>query len=180
MAELIANRYANALFEAGEDLDKINTFYDELIDIKGVFDYEERLLDILTHPKISKKEKKELVDDIFDGKISQEVVNFIYILIDKNRQGDFLNVVDVYEDLYYEHQGILRVVAVTAMPMQDEAKSRLTKVLGEKLAKKIELTNEIDEGTIGGVRLELEGKLIDGTIQGKLNSMARTFRTSTN
>ncbi len=180
MAKLIASRYASALFDAGKDLDRTDLFYREILDIRGVLNYEKKLLSILDHPKISKQEKKELIDNLFEGKLSKEVFNFMYILIDKNRQGNFLEMVDEYEDLYYEDEGILRVVAITSMPMREDAQERLSKTLSDKLNKKIELTNKIDEETIGGVKLELEGKLIDGTIQGKLNSMARTFRTAAN
>lgn len=91
-----------------------------------------------------------------------------------------MEIIGVYEDQYYDFKGILRVVAVTAIPMKDEAKDKLATVLKEKLDKEILITNRVDEDIIGGVKLEIEGKLIDGTIKGKLDSMARTFKAATN
>lgn len=180
MAELVAKRYAQALFEAGEDLSKTDEFYENLKSLDGILQEEPKLLDLLSHPKISKKEKKDLIDTIFEKNMVEEVRNFIYILIDKKREKNLPDILKIYEDLYYQDRGILRVVAVTAVPMKDEAKDKLSQVLGSKLDKKIEIKNQIDKSIIGGVRLELEGKLIDGSIKGKLDSMARTFRAATN
>lgn len=180
MAELIANRYASALFEAGEDLNKNKEFYPEVELLGKVFKEDENLLGFLSHPKVNRNEKKELIKNVFGDKISQELLNFIYILIDKNREKFFGEIADQYEALYYEEEGIVKVVATTATPMREEAVNRLRDVLAEKLDKKIELSSEIDEDLIGGVKLELEGKLIDGTIRGKLNSMARALKVATN
>lgn len=180
MAELVASRYSTALFEAGKELDKVDIFYKELKVLEEVLENEEEFFQVLGHPKISKREKKELTEEIFGDKISQELKNFLFILIDKNRQGNFLEIVKIYEELYLDYKGIVKVLATTAIPMEEDAKTRLSKVLGEKLNKKVEITNEIDELTIGGIKLEMEGKLIDGTIQGKLDSMARALKTTVN
>lgn len=180
MAELIANRYASALFEAGKDLNKNKELYPEVEMLGKIFKNDENLLGFLNHPKVSKDEKKELIENIFEDKISQELMNFIYILIDKNRENLFAEMAEKYEKLYYDDEGIVKVSATTATPMREEAKNRLRDVLAEKLNKDIELSSEIDEDLIGGVKLEMEGKLIDGTVKGKLNSMARALKVATN
>ncbi len=180
MAELIGKRYADALFEAGSDLNKIEDFYGELEILESAFTSEEKLIQILSHPKIKKQEKKDLVDKIFKESVSQEILNFLYILIDKNRESNILDIIGIYRDLYYNYKGILRVLAITAMPMKEASRERLASVLEEKLNKKILIRNKVDEDIIGGIRLEIEGKLIDGTIKGKLEAMARTFKAATN
>ncbi len=180
MAELVSRRYALALFEAGSELDKIDAFKDELTLLKNIFTSEERLLDILGHPRISKSEKKDLVDKILKGKVSQEVLNFIYILIDKRRESNILDIEEEYERLYNKHKNIVKVVAKTAVPMEDDAKMKLVNVLGEKLEKKIELTNLVDKSIMGGVLLKIEDKLIDGSLKGQLESIGKVLVGSTN
>lgn len=180
MAELIASRYASALFDAGKDLDKVSEFYEELKLLREVFKEEEKLIQILSHPKISKNEKKDLIKNIFQNQVSQELINFLYILIDKKREKNILEIIKVYEDLYYDYEGVLRVMATTASLMKEDSKNRLSKVLEEKLNKKILIKNKVEEDIIGGVKLEIEGKLIDGTIKGKLDAMAKLFKAATN
>lgn len=180
MAKLVANRYASALFEAGIDLEKIKDFNNELDFLGKVFEGEEKLLQILHHPKITKGEKRSLIDEIFKDKISEEMINFLYILIDKRREGYILEIVDEYKVLFNDHENIIKVVAITAIPMKNKAKDKLIKVLRDKLNKTVELTNEIDNTIIGGVLLQIENKLIDGTVLGQLSSIGRVIQGATN
>ena len=180
MAKLVANRYASALFEAGIDLEKIKLFNDELDFLGKTFKEEEKLLQILDHPKIGKVEKRDLIDSIFKERLSEEMINFLYILIDKRREGHILEIVEEYKKMFNKHENIIKVVAITAVPMENKAKDRLSVVLKDKLKKAIELTNEVDEGLIGGVLLKVEDKLIDGTIKGQLESIGRVIKGATN
>lgn len=180
MAKLVGKRYAFALFEAGMDLGKIKDFNKELDFLKGVFESEEKLLQILDHPKVSRNEKRELMKTLFENKISGELINFLYILIDKRRESYILEIIDQYKTLFYEHENIIKVVAVTAVPMEDKSKNKLISVLKDKLNKTIELTNEVDTTIIGGVLLKLEDKLIDSTVKGQLEDMGRVIMGATN
>lgn len=175
MAELVSRRYALALFEAGLELQKIDAFKDELTLLNDVFIREEKLLDILGHPRINKEEKKDMVDKIFQGSLSQEVFNFMYILIDKRRESNILEIKKEYDKLYNEQKNIIKVVARTAVPMEDEAKIKLSKVLGEKLEKTIELSNQVDPSIMGGVVLRIEDKLIDGSLKGQLEDIGKAL-----
>ena len=180
MAELVSKRYALALFEAGSELGKIDVFKDELTLLKGLFKNEDRFLEVLSHPRISNTEKKELVDRVLKEKLSEEMLNFLYILIDKRREADILDIEKEYEELYNEHKNIVKVVAKTAIPMEDKAKVKLIKVLGEKLDKTIELTNEVDKSIMGGVLLQMEDRLIDGSIKAQLDSIGKAIGGAAN
>ena len=180
MAKLVANRYASALFEAGIDLDKIKLFNNELDFLGKIFKEEEKLLQILHHPKIGKSEKRDIMDNLFKERLSEEMINFLYILIDKRRDGYILEIVEEYKKMFNKHENIVKVVAITAVPMEDTAKDKLTLVLKDKLKQTIELTNEIDKKLIGGVLLKVEDKLIDGSVKGQLESIGRAIKGATN
>lgn len=180
MAKLVAKRYASALFEAGIDLEKTKEFNQELDFLREVFESEEKLLQILHHPKITESEKVSLIDNLFKGRISQELINFLYILIDKRREGHILEIIEEYKKMFNKHENIISVTAITAVPMEENSKTKLITVLQEKFKKTIELTNNIDEKIIGGVLLKVEDKLIDGTLKGQLESMGRAIMGATN
>ncbi len=176
MAELINRRYALSFFEAGLDLDKIETFYKELEYIKDVFQIEERLLDIFKHPRISREEKKDLVKTIFQDRLSQETMNFLFVIIDGKREGLLYGIIEEYKKKYNEYMNIVNVLAVTAIPMGDNSKARLTSVIEEKLNKKVQLTNEVDESILGGVRLRIDNKFIDTTLASQLKAMGASLK----
>ena len=180
MAELVAKRYALALFEAGEDLDKINDFKDELEFLKTVLEDEKDLIILLSHPRIKKEEKKDLISRIFKDRLSLELVNLLYVLVDKRRESNILDIIQKYMELYNEHENIVKVVAMTAVAMEEASKDKLVETLGKKLNKKILLTNEIDQSVIGGVLLKVENKIIDGSLKGQLDSLSKVIIGTTN
>lgn len=180
MAELVSSRYALALFEAGLDLGKVNEFNKELDFLKAVFEKEIKLLQILTHPRIDKNEKRDLMDSLFKDRISQEMMNFLYILIDKRREGSIVDIIHRYQEIFNEHENIVKVVAITAVPMEEKFKSKLITVLSNKLNKKIELDNKVDGTILGGVLLKIANKQLDGTVKGQLESIGKVISGAIN
>lgn len=171
MAELVGKRYASSLFEVGLELDKVDEFYKQIEFMKEIFRSEAKLLSILEHPRISRIEKQELVNKIFEKNLSEEIRNFLFILIDKRREDSIMDIIEEYKKLYKEHKNILEIEAVTAVPMKESLQDRLKIKLKEKFNKEIHLFNSVDDSLIGGVLLKMDEKIIDSTLQGKLKEM---------
>lgn len=176
MAKLVSKRYAYALFEAGLELNKLNDFKENLMDIVNILEKEPQLKIILSHPKISKDEKKDILSSLFEGKVSQEVLNFLYILVDKRREGYLIDISKYFEELFNEHENIIEVTAITAVPMENKIIKKLTTVLTNKMNKTVKLKNVVDKEVIGGVLLKIENKVVDGTIKGQLNKMEKAIK----
>ena len=171
MGKLIGSRYASSLFDAGLELGKVDKFYEELELINTHFNQEDKLFQIFIHPRISKDEKKSMVKEIFGNNVSNELLNFLYIIIDKTRERNLFAISEEYKRIYDEHKGIVDVEAVTAIPMGKNAINKLQGVLENKLNKKIRISNKIDKSIIGGVLLKMKDKVIDNTLVSQLKSM---------
>lgn len=176
MANLIGKRYAYALFEAGLELDKLEKFKDDISKVSNILMEEIGLKKVLSHPKVSKNEKKELLNNIFKDLISPEVLNFLYILVDKRREKSILEINKEFIKLYNEHKNIVEVTVVTSVTMNEKAKEKLAKTLQNRLNKKIKLKNIVDKDIIGGVLLKIGNKVVDGTIKGQLQEMEKAIK----
>lgn len=176
MAKLIGNRYASSLFDAGLELNKIEDFHKELNLIKDIFDSEYKLFQIFTHPRISKTEKKSLIDKVFRDGVSKEVSNFLFIIIDKRRERNLFEIIEEYNAIFNEYKEIVNVVAITAVPMEEKSKDKLKIVLQNKLNKKIQLSNEVDKSIIGGVLLKMNERIIDSTLISQLKDMETVIK----
>lgn len=179
MAKLVGKRYAEALFEAGLELDKLEKFKEDIENISKVLEVETDLQKVLNHPKISKDEKKDLLTSIFKGKVSEEILNFLFVIVDKRREGSLIEISKEFEELFNEHNNILKVTAITAIDMDNKVKNKLVQVLSNKTNKTIKLNNIVDRDIIGGVLLRVENKVIDGTIKGQLQSIEKTIKGAT-
>jgi len=176
MADLVSKRYAYALFEAGLELNKLKEFKEDFSSVTLVFLKETGLRKVLLHPKVSRDEKKELLKNIFYGRISEEVLNFLYVLVDKRRENAIERINKEFLKLFNEHENIIEVTAVTSVLINDNIKNKLRITLENKLNKRVQLKNVVDRSIIGGVLLSIGNKVIDGTVKGKLKEMEKSIK----
>ena len=100
MAELTVDMtYGTALFEAASEQGKTEQIREEAGQIIEIFEHEPELRAFVNYPAISADEKKKVLQDIFEGQICSELLNFLYVLIDKRRIGQFERIIRVYRDL---------------------------------------------------------------------------------
>lgn len=176
MANLVGNRYAYALFEAGLELNKLREFKEDFSSVTDILSKEKELNKILSHPKISKDEKKELLNTIFGNKINKEVLNFLFILVDKRREDAIMEINKEFKKLYNEHENIVEVTAITSVQMDNKSKNKLKITLENKLNKRVQLINIVDKDIIGGVLLNIGNKVIDGTVKGQLEEIEKAMK----
>ena len=176
MAKLVSKRYALALFETGLELDRLKQFKDEINNVSNVLEMEPKIEMILTHPKISNDEKKELLDNLFEKHVSREMLNFLYVIIDKRRERYIREISEHYNFLYNEEKNIVSATVVTAVPMAKNQEEKLKVILNNKLNKKVELNNVVDKSLIGGAMLKVDNKGIDGSVKGQLDSIKKSLK----
>ena len=177
MAKLVASRYANALFEAGLELNKLEVFQKDLKHISNILEGEVEIQTILSHPKISKNEKKDLLNKLFGKSVSHEMLNFLYVIIDKRRENHLGEIAKEFNKLFNEYENIVEVTAITAIPMDEKSQEKLKVTLGDRMNKNIRLKTIVDPGILGGVVLNVENKIIDGSIKSQLQNIERTIKT---
>lgn len=177
MEELVGRRYAQALFEVAVETEKLEEFKDEIIVVSQAFQNEPRLNTIIQHPKVNRKEKKEIIDAIFKGRVSDEILNLLYIIIDKERERNIKDISDEYIDLFNEKFGIVDAKAITAIPMSEDERLELEQKLSKKLDKKVNLENEIDKDIIGGVLIKIKDKVIDQSIRRQLDMLEKSLQS---
>ena len=88
MAKLVSNVYGDALFELALELDRIDEFTEEVNGIIDVLEENKDLSKMMCHPKIVKEEKIEVVENIFKGRISDEIVGLMVMVIEKDHFKD--------------------------------------------------------------------------------------------
>lgn len=171
MAELISKKYAMALFEIAREKGKMEEYLKQLGEIVKIFTEEMKFFEILNNPFIERSEKKELVEKVFKRLLDSDVLNFLMLLVEKNRQSLVDEIFREYLALLDEEKNILHVTAITAVPMLEEDKVELTKKLEGLTGKTVVLQNKVEPDIIGGMIIKVKDKLIDGSIRGRLRNL---------
>lgn len=171
MAELVAITYGKALYDVALELNKIDEFLDEVDFIKAVFEMENDFYSLFTSPLVNKGDKKKVIEDVFTGKISSEVLNFLYIILDKKRTLDFNEISDEYTKLAYKHKNMVKGTVYSAVSLKEEQIESLQKKLSDITKKTVKLDIVIDRALIGGIKVKIEDRVIDYSVQNKIKEM---------
>lgn len=171
MINIIASRYAEALFQVGEESNSTEKLYNELKAVVDIINVNKEFSNILKSPIVSKEEKKTLITNIFGSKLNNEMLNFMKILADKDRLNLLANMEEAFKALLNDKNNILEGVAITAVPMNEGEVNELQAKLSAKYNKTVVLQNEVDESILGGVLVRLGNEEIDGTVKNRLDKM---------
>ena len=173
----IATTYAQALYDLANEENLTETVLQQLTALQQAFAEEPEYLRLMTAASLSKEERCRILDEAFRGKAEPYVLNFMKILTEKGYMRHFAYCAEAYEDRYNRDKGILRVTAITAVPLTAEQTDKLTGKLSRITGKKIDLHNRIDPKCLGGVRLDYDGKRLDDTVSHRLDSIRDLLKT---
>ena len=171
MYEYLDRRYALALYEVAKEKNKVDEYINDLREICDLIENNKDFYEVVKHPQISTKNKKRTFINIFNGKIDEELLSFLLILIEKDRILYLREKLNQMEKIDLERKNILSAVVKTAVPLLESEISDLQEKLEKQYNKKIIMTTEIDKSLLGGVYVRVGNDVIDGTIKSKLEEM---------
>ena len=179
MAELTVDlTYGEALYAAAKETNKEQMILEEAQAVLKTLEEEPDLVAFVNYPAISAVEKKKVLKEIFDGRICQELLNFMFILIDKRRTMNFERIIKVYKQLIEHQEGYSYGIVYSVVPLGEQRIAELEKQTGELLQTNVKLENEIDPGLMAGFKILVEGKIIDASYRKKFDELASQMKIS--
>ena len=111
------------------------------------------------------------MDKTFGGKVHPYLLNFLKIITENGTVGEFIDTAKDFRDRYNFERGIETVVAVSAVPLTPKMEKQLVKKLSDLTGKTIQLEKKVDPDCKGGIRLNMDGLQLDGTVKHKLDAI---------
>ncbi len=174
MAKLVSNVYGDAIFELCQESDKYDEFLEEAQGILAVLGESDDFAQMMSHPKINKEEKLSIVEAVFKGRISDEMVGLLRMLVEKNHAQDMSEVLEYFIDKVYEYKHIGKAKVVSAIALNDEQKSQVEKRLIETTSyESMDISYTVDESLIGGMIIRIGDRVVDSSVKTKLASLTR-------
>lgn len=174
----IGNVYAQALYGLAKDEGLANLLLEELKVLDKSFQLEPDFLRLLSAPNLPKDERCRILDDSFRDKVHPYVMNYMKLLTEKGYMRHFSDVCKAFRDFYNQDHGILEVQAVTAIPLSVDQERKLTGKLSTITGKTVELVNRVDPDCLGGIRLDYDGKRVDGTVKNRLDAIGAMLKNT--
>lgn len=173
---LIANRYANALVElVKSELLSYEKVSADLNIIEQILDQSTDLNEVLKNPIISIEDKKEIITKVFSNEVDVLIVNFLKVLVDKDRFGAFAQIVVAYHEILDQINNLVRVKVTSAVDLKEDAKSRLKEKLENKLQKEVTFDWKINSEIIAGLVIQMGDNVIDTSLKYKLEDLSKSI-----
>ena len=167
----LASKYATAIFELANEENNLDGYDKDLAKVRAdVFSIPEAVK-FFQNPLVPASAKKDLLKRAFDKEISETVMNFLMLLVDKKRIGVFNEIYDIFASLKNKAQGILIADVTSAFVLTKKQQDALIKKLTTLTERKIQIRQHKDPSIIGGLILKIGDKRIDGSVAGRLRAL---------
>lgn len=177
MAKLISKVYGDALYAVAEEKEKLDEIHQEskcLVDILGK---EKELVRLLDNPQIKREEKKSVMDQVFGNIFCEEFMNFIRLVIDKDRQSEFRAICEHYDACYKEKRRIGTVYVTSAAELSDSQKEKLCdKILATTEYESLDMHYRVDQTLIAGMRIQIKDRVVDSSFSTKFSNLTKNLR----
>ena len=171
----LGKEYGEALYELARDEHSLELMDGQLSDIRDLLRAQPQFIKLLCSRAIERETRIKVVDETFAGRVHVFIVNFMKLLVEKERFDCFQDAVAWFHQRYNEEFGIVEAVVTSAVALSDNDREALRQKLQKMSGRKVTLTARVDPSVIGGVRVEMEGRRYDNTIQNKLGRLKQSM-----
>ena len=167
-------KFAQALADVAGELKQEDQVLEELTSFSALLDSNKELLEALTHPAIPFSAKRNIVQELAQEiPLTQTVVNFVLVLMERARLPQFREVLEAYEGILDELHGIVRADVFASEEVDKAGDQRLQKAVSTLTGKKVKVNYHVDESLIGGLKLQVGSTIYDGSISTQLEEFRR-------
>lgn len=175
--QVIAKRYAKAIFEIALEEGRVEEYYQELKDVLALFkevpDFE-RVLATPIYPDEVKVRTVEMVAD--KAGMSPIVKRFLEVLVEKQRVPYLEDVVAVYGKLMDEHVNVARAQVSAAVELDETTLELIAESLSKIVGKRVIVEFHQDPDLIGGVVAKIGDLVLDGSVRTQLKNIKETLK----
>lgn len=168
----IARRYAKAILAIAEEQNELEKFGEELVALAGVTTVPE-VAKVISNPLVSEGKRRDLATTIASELgVTPTMQNFVRVLADKQRLDQIASIATQYRRLLDQKLGRVRAVVTSATPLEAADLDRVVATFEKKTGKKVLAETAVDESLLGGVIVDIEGQVFDGSLRNQLKALA--------
>jgi F-type H+-transporting ATPase subunit delta len=169
----VSRVYAQALLELAQGDGQMDSIAEEAGGLLELLGREADLGRLLSSRALNSSQRSGVVEQLFKGKTSDVFYRFIQVVNRKDRLGALPGILAAYLGLVSEARGELGVDVFVAEPLSQEAVRSVAESIGGAMGKRVQLKEHVDPELIGGLKVRVGDRLIDGSVATQLRIMRR-------
>jgi F-type H+-transporting ATPase subunit delta len=170
--------YARALFElanAADSVDAVDAGMRAIVEaVRGSVE----LRDALADEALPAEKKRAIMGDIFAGTVAPEAVAIATVAVERGLGASLGQIAERFGEVAEKERGIVVAEVTTAVPLTDALRASLTDKLATALGRPVSLRERVDGSILGGIRINVAGRVLDGSLSSQLDAMRATLTTA--
>ncbi len=170
----VARIYAEALYGAAEKQGQAAEVLDELEALVAeVFNRVPRLEEFLASAAVGRERKAEVLRQTFQGRASDVLTRFLFVLNNHDRLGILRAVALTYREMHDRKTGRVQVRVESAVPLPDDQQERLRQELRAALRREPVLQTRVDPDLLGGLVVRVDDWVYDASVRSRLDNLRK-------
>lgn len=168
----VSKEYAKALFLLAKREGKLDEIGDELESFNALVESNKPIKNFLLAPQINAETKVEMLKHALSGKVSEELLKFILVLIQKRRQDHLAGICTSYHEELNRFYNRVEVFIESAVDLTDKEQNALVTKLSEHLERKVVAKAEVNPGLLGGLVCRIGDVVFDGSLRRQIQQLS--------
>jgi F-type H+-transporting ATPase subunit delta len=173
--ETLARRYASAVFDLAQDANAAERIGNDLSMIARSLETDPQVRDFFVSPVVDRNEKERILVRSFQGRAHDVALHTVILLVRKRRESLLDTLVAEYRKLELRARGAEPLTVTTARELSEADLRAVVERLERIYGKKFEVNVRLDPSLVGGLRIMMGDRRIDGTVAGRLEELTRTL-----
>lgn len=168
----VARRYAKAIASIAEEEGALDAIGAELRTLAGLA-ADPSMGPILANPLLSADSRRAIARSLGEQlRLGPMTRNFLGLLADHQRLDQLVGIADQYERIVDRKLGRVRARISTAVDLSADQQQAVGAALERLTGKKVIAERRVDAALLGGMVVEVEGKVYDGSVRTQLRRLA--------
>lgn len=164
--------YAEALLDLAKQSNIVEKANEDITMINQVLSESDSLNIFLGNPLVTQASKKEVINQLFSDQVSDIILTFLLVLIDRKRIAYLGYILERYLELAYDLESLVIAKVVSSAPLTDLQQENLIKKLKSMTGdSQVKLDMSVDNDLIGGFTVQIGSKVIDASLRGQLKEI---------
>ena len=167
--------YAQAILAVASAESNAAQIEDEIYRFSQVLQSSEELKSTLSDASIPSTRRQQIVEDLLDGQVTQTTVALVSMIVAAGMGSDIKAIADKVVGLGAESRDKAVAEVYSVVDLSSDQQQRLAAALKSATGKDVEMKVIIDESVMGGLLVQIEDEVIDGTVRTRLKQLREAF-----
>lgn len=176
MAEWItlARPYAKAAFDYAREHNALGDWSRQL-QLAASLIGDAKIERLIRSPMYSAQQQAQTLIDLLGADLSDKAANFLRTLADNKRLPLLPEIAALFDQFKDNYEKSVDVEIASAFPLGGEVSDRLAQALRGKLQRNVNISTVVDKSLLGGVIVRSGDVVIDGSVRGRLDKLAKAM-----